>query len=102
MAIEYANTHRGAEWSVRFLALMEADPPSVTEDDLYALFAALKAKFWPAAPAPPPPDADAIAYVVWFCCGMPAMLQVVKAVSDRLAYGWQDYTDVMRRVVNHS
>jgi hypothetical protein len=104
-AVKYAKQHSNAEWSPTFINLLESNPFTVKEDRLFALFASLRTDFCSALPPPPPPPSEGpLLYVVWFCRGLPAMLDIVRAVKQHLRdeFTWQQYADIMCRVVTPS
>ena len=102
MALQYALQHSNAEWSVQFMHILNTNPFLINEEHLSALFVSLTAQFWHGEqPQPSPEGDDAINYVVWFCRGIPAMLDVMATVNRHLhkEFTWRQYADIMRGVV---
>ena len=103
MAMRYALERHDKLWSQHFRAIMNTNPFTVSEAQLCSLYNAIKAELWPESPPPAPADEeDPILFVVWFCRGVPAIVDIVGTVTEHLGqeYTWTDYARLMRRVLD--
>lgn len=104
MSMRYALERQDKQWSQCFLEIINSNPFTVSEDQLSNLYKAIKSELWPQHP-PEELDlesSDPILYVVWFCRGVPAIIDIVGSVTEHLGqeFSWVDYARLMKRIVD--
>lgn len=100
--MRYATERKDKQWSQHLVDILHTNPFTVSEVQLYNLYRAIKAELWPGSPPPQPEEGEGpILFVVWFCRGVPAIIDIVGSVTEHLGqeYSWADYARLMKKAV---
>jgi hypothetical protein len=100
-ALPYASERSHTRWSKAYRAIVAADPRAVTDNQLRELYGAIRAELWPAGETEVEWVENPLLYVVRFCKGIPAIVNIMGDLGGRLKdrYTWDAHARLIQEAL---